>query len=483
MRANNKNIFIDVNSEGGDYITNGIFNTTNGDVTLTRLSGGTVSYNLDGRYSLTGHTHPITDNQILVGTGSGFEGTSKLTFDSSASEFNIGGDGSNSDSGYIQVNGNTYIEMSDGANIVYIYGDLFSNSFVKYGGTSNEFLKADGSVDSNVYLTDSTLPSNIAYVNSGNTFTVSQNFTGFKNPTGVVEIASTSGQIFVGTTAAGASNLNQLLEINVATASAQGLGIFAPISTSSLTGRVMQFGVLGESFARNMIYSSGVIGWGSGSSTRDIFMGRSATGTLRIGNQYNTTGPANLIVNNNITAAAHITSGGTSNQFVKGDGSLDSNIYISSGSTGVTINGNFYTDNIIADPNLLDTSDTNGEIIYFGGGTTVAGNLYYLNTSSQWSQANASAASSSARMLAIALGTSPTTHGMLIRGFARFTSNTNYTNMASVGLPLYMSTTAGAFSQSAPSSTGNIVRIIGFVVSTTSDIMYFNPDNVWVEIA
>ena len=41
-----------------DYVTGGTFNTLTGDLTLTRLSGGTVITNLDDRYSLTGHTHP-----------------------------------------------------------------------------------------------------------------------------------------------------------------------------------------------------------------------------------------------------------------------------------------------------------------------------------------------------------------------------------------------------------------------------------------
>ena len=49
-----------------DYVSSGSFNTTNGEVTLTRLSGGTVVYDLDGRYSLTGHTHDLSD---LTNTG------------------------------------------------------------------------------------------------------------------------------------------------------------------------------------------------------------------------------------------------------------------------------------------------------------------------------------------------------------------------------------------------------------------------------
>jgi len=63
MRANSRHIIVRVDSVGGDYVTSGIFNDATGDVTLTRLSGDTVVYNLDGRY-LTGYT----DNFITGAT-------------------------------------------------------------------------------------------------------------------------------------------------------------------------------------------------------------------------------------------------------------------------------------------------------------------------------------------------------------------------------------------------------------------------------
>lgn len=46
-----------------DYVSGGTFNTSTGDLTLTRISGGTVVTNLDDRYSLTGHTHTL--QQVL----------------------------------------------------------------------------------------------------------------------------------------------------------------------------------------------------------------------------------------------------------------------------------------------------------------------------------------------------------------------------------------------------------------------------------
>jgi hypothetical protein len=118
----------------------------------------------------------------------------------------------------------------------------------------------------------------------------------------------------------------------------------------------------------------------------------------------------------------------------------------------------------------------NGEIVKFGGGSTSVGRLYYLNSSQVWTQANATAASTSINMLGIALGTNPGLSGMLIRGFIR-SSLYNYT----VGLPLYVSKTAGLIVSSiALYTTGNVVRVVGYNTEATNDVIYFNPDNTWV---
>ena len=50
---------------------------------------------------------------------------------------------------------------------LYANGDLYATTFVKSGGTSSQFLKADGSVDSSTYLTSvstSSIPDNAVYV-------------------------------------------------------------------------------------------------------------------------------------------------------------------------------------------------------------------------------------------------------------------------------------------------------------------------------
>ncbi len=65
--------------------------------------------------------------------------------------------------GGIEVTGNFNPATEDEYNLgssSFPWKNVYANSFVKSGGTSAQFLKADGSVDSNTYLISSDLPSN-----------------------------------------------------------------------------------------------------------------------------------------------------------------------------------------------------------------------------------------------------------------------------------------------------------------------------------
>lgn len=155
-------------------------------------------------------------------------------------------------------------------------------------------------------------------------------------------------------------------------------------------------------------------------------------------------------------------------------GNLTTKGYISG--TDFHVNGNIDFEEPSAD-------STAGEIIYgFGSTVTVAGDLYVKGSGGGWSSADADAASTATGLLAIAVGTHSGDDGMLLRGRAIF-STSQYTDLTTVGAPLYVSTTLRKFTETAPSGSGDIVRIIGYVLNITSpDEIYFCPDNTWVEI-
>jgi len=123
-------------------------------------------------------------------------------------------------------------------------------------------------------------------------------------------------------------------------------------------------------------------------------------------------------------------------------------------------------------------ADADGDIVYFGGTTSMdAGKIYYLNSSGNWALADADAESTAKGMLAVALGSASDTNGMLIRGMV-----TLDTDPGTIGDTLFLSTTAGVATSTAPSGNGDIVRVIGYCLDSTNGQIYFNPDGTFVEV-
>mgnify|MGYP003131821511 CR=1 FL=1 len=125
-----------------------------------------------------------------------------------------------------------------------------------------------------------------------------------------------------------------------------------------------------------------------------------------------------------------------------------------------------------------------------GSSTSLNGSeIYYLGTGGVWAQADADAVSTGAsQMLGVGLGGDPQTVGVLIEGFVRIASTEilNTPGSGAVdGLPLYVSTTAGHFDFTAPTGSGDFVRIVGYAIDDDSGdvLVYFDPDKTWVEIA
>ena len=125
-----------------------------------------------------------------------------------------------------------------------------------------------------------------------------------------------------------------------------------------------------------------------------------------------------------------------------------------------------------------------GDVAKFGagpsGGSTTAGKLYYLDTDGQWELADADALTTSGVLLAIAVGTDPSDDGMLLRGL--FDMHSHFGGTFNEGVPVYVSTTAGEVTVTAPSGGGDIVRIVGFC-TTTANVIYFNPSNNTLELS
>ena len=122
----------------------------NGDARITGiLTIGTSSITLDG-----------SNNRIVLGTGTTISSTGAATFN----------------------------------NGITVSGVTTSTSFIKSGGTSSQFLKADGSVDSSTYLTSYTETSTLANVTNRGNSTSNGISVGVVTATSLVKSGGTSSQ-------------------------------------------------------------------------------------------------------------------------------------------------------------------------------------------------------------------------------------------------------------------------------------------------
>ena len=120
-----------------------------------------------------------------------------------------------------------------------------------------------------------------------------------------------------------------------------------------------------------------------------------------------------------------------------------------------------------------------GDVVYFGGGTSLtAGTIYHYNASSTWEVADPNGVATCDGLLAVALGGTPGTDGMLLRGMVTLDHDPGTT-----GDVLYLSNTPGDASSTAPSDQDDVVRIIGYCLGSTNKKIWFNPDSTFVEIA
>jgi len=151
-------------------------------------------------------------------------------------------------------------------------------------------------------------------------------------------------------------------------------------------------------------------------------------------------------------------------------------VNVSSGS--VVVDGTLTANRRFEKSSTTDENVGQGDILYFGGGSTTAGDIVYMKTDGEWGSAQANATGTSTSMLGIALGTDPDVDGVLLKG--TYTLDHDVGN--NQGVPLYLSDgTAGQATATIPDSSGDIVRIIGYNLGDNDEI-FFDPDKTWVEL-
>ena len=127
------------------------------------------------------------------------------------------------------------------------------------------------------------------------------------------------------------------------------------------------------------------------------------------------------------------------------------------------------------------------------GEAFTTGQLLFLSSSNQWYIADADAAATSTPLLGIALkdaGAANDLIAVLLEGhYSTDAYHDQVATPATPGSPLYISTTAGNVTETAPTGTGDVVRLIGHNIYGGAGgrgpdvaVIRFKPDNTWIEL-
>jgi len=148
-------------------------------------------------------------------------------------------------------------------------------------------------------------------------------------------------------------------------------------------------------------------------------------------------------------------------------GTLDADRITSSAKTSLASAGNYAVGSEILGTVYSSSALTGdaGEVHYLGSATSVA--------------ANASTEASGSGMLVVVTDAEDRDE-LLTRGVVRV--STTLTS-ASIGDIVYLDTTAGAVTTTAPTGSGNVVRVVGHVVKPSANMIYFNPSSDWIVVA
>jgi hypothetical protein len=123
-----------------------------------------------------------------------------------------------------------------------------------------------------------------------------------------------------------------------------------------------------------------------------------------------------------------------------------------------------------------------GSVVKFGNGTLSAGSYYILRSdgaatpAAEWVVCNANFVTATKGLFGVALGTSATTDGVLIRGFYY------RSNSFTPGDILYIDLTNGQITNDISShTTGDHIRIVGYALSTA--LLYIDPSQDYIQLA
>ena len=70
---------------------------------------------------------------------------------------------------------------------------------------------------------------------------------------------------------------------------------------------------------------------------------------------------------------------------------------------------------------------------------------------------------------------------LVVEGIVKLSTNSGWST-AKLGTKVYLGSTAGTVQTTAPTTVGEFVRIVGYVISGSNAEIYFKPDNTYIEL-
>ncbi len=355
---------LDARGDGQILIGNGSTLTSRpiaGDITLTNLGNVTVTSINNNDIVLGGTFTTTNDNIILRADNAGSDVTLPVGGILANQDFVTSAISANNSTFTGNTNINTLGTITTGvwnAGSVTSSGAITGTSIIRSGGTSNQFLKADGSIDNNIYLTSTSGVSSVSgttnqIVTSSNTGNVTLSL-----PNDITGLTSVTATSFVGSLTGNASTATALQSGH--TISITGDLVYTSPAFNG-TGNITAVGNLatvnantGSFGSSSLIPAITVNGKGliTGVSTNEVV---APAGTLTGTTLANTVVTSSLTSvgtiisgvwnagavssSGSVTGTSIIRTGGTSSQFLKADGSVDENIYLTSTSGVSSITG------------------------------------------------------------------------------------------------------------------------------------------------
>jgi hypothetical protein len=422
-----------------------------------------------GRFIANGVTaNTITNNSVFLGA------STKALADNQTNQIVIGYDA-------IGLGSNTAVLGNDSILSSYLKGDIYinspsgvsqgSNDLIFRGTNSSSTIRNQGVIATSPYVSNSNAGTMILSTNNtSSVMTERVRIDGIGNVG--IGTTTTSGKLTV------SGNIGTLFKIS----NENGEDYFSLSQTTNDKAQI-QIGDIDEQYGTMLVvdveqeeiklFTPGTIQLGDGGgfgnftlfSIDDVNSKFSfSNGNVGIG----TTSPTEKL---HVSGSARIT-----DTFLAGKSALPNSTYtLASGSTSaITPNSTFAQDSVV------------GEVIVgFAGADITLGQLVFLRHTGDWNLADASSASgTSINLLGIALKTvsSGNPVDVLIDGVISMVEEV--ITVSSIGEPLYVDTTAGKITNTAPSGGGEVVRIVGHYIKAEGDyyIITFKPDGTWIEL-